>query len=215
MNQVEELERAILARAERLASEYRERAARSRDSILREAAERLRLREAREEGIAKALAERTFRQRVQASELKMQTHLDRTRWNLVLGVERRLAERMRAFIEDQVTYDAWLLSLIVEAAGVIESPEIQVAANAHDQRRLFMNWDTVIAALPHDKTATLVPAPEALHTLGGVLVTSADGRIRVDHTFEGRLERLRPRIRQTILERLLPGGFDTGNLFIG
>ena len=215
MNQVEELERAILARAERLAGEYRERAVRSRDSILREAAERLRLREAREEGIAKALAERTFRQRVQASELKMQTHLDRTRWNLVLGVERRLAERMRAFIEDQVAYDAWLLSLIVEAAGVIESPEIQVAANAHDQRRLFMNWDTVIAALPHDKTATLAPAPEAIDTLGGVLVTSADGRIRVDHTFEGRLERLRPRLQQTILERLLPGGFDTGNLFNG
>jgi V/A-type H+-transporting ATPase subunit E len=215
VNQVEELERAILARAERLAGEYRERAGRSRDSILREAAERLRLREAREEAAAKTLAERSFRQRVQASELKMQTHLDRTRWNLVLGVERRLAERMRAFIEDQVVYDAWLLSLIVEAAGVIESPEIQVTANAHDQRRLFMNWDTVVTALPHGTLATLAPAPEAIDTLGGVLVTSADGRIRVDHTFEGRLERLRPRIQQTILERLLPGGFDTGNLFIG
>jgi V/A-type H+/Na+-transporting ATPase subunit E len=215
VNQVEELERAILARAERLAGEYRERAGRSRDSILREAAERLRLREAREEAAAKTLAERSFRQRVQASELKMQTHLDRTRWNLVLGVERRLAERMRTFIEDEVTYDAWLLSLIIEAAGVIESPEIQVAANAHDQRRLFMNWDTVVTALPHGTLATLAPAPEAIDTLGGVLVTSADGRIRVDHTFEGRLERLRPRIQQTILERLLPGGFDTGNLFIG
>ncbi|MCK7582887.1 MAG: V-type ATP synthase subunit E [Chromatiales bacterium] len=215
MNQVEELERAILARAERLASEYRERTARSRDSILREAAERLRLREAREEGLAKTLAERSFRQRVQASELKMQTHLDRTRWNLVLGVERRLAERMQTFIEDQVAYDAWLLSLIIEAAGVIESPEIQIAANAHDQRRLFMNWDTVVAALPHGTLATLAPAPEAIDTLGGVLVTSADGRIRVDHTFEGRLERLRPRLQQTILERLLPGGFDTGNLFTG
>jgi len=215
VNQVEELERAILVRAERLAGEYRERAARSRDSILREAAERLRLREAREEAAAKALAERSFRQRVQASELKMQTHLDRMRWNLVLDVEQRLAERMRVFMEDEPTYDAWLLRLIVEAAGVMESSEILIAANAHDQRRLFMNWDTVAGALPHGKSAALVPAPEAIHTLGGVLVTSADGRIRVDHTFEGRLDRLRPRIQQTILERLLPGGFDTGSLFNG
>ena len=215
MNQVEELERAILTRAERLASEYRERAARSRDSILREAAERLRLRETREEATAKALAERSFRQRVQASELKMQTHLDRMRWNLVLDVEQRLADRMRVFMEDEPTYDAWLLRLIVEAAEVMESPEIQVTANAHDQRRLFMNWDTVVAALPHATEATLAPAPEAIQTLGGVLVTSADGRIRVDHTFEGRLERLRPRLQQTILERLLPGGFDTGSLFTG
>ncbi|NCC28348.1 MAG: ATPase, partial [Gammaproteobacteria bacterium] len=74
MNQVQELEQAILARAERLAGEYRDRANRSRDSILREAAERLRMRESREESIAKTLADRTFRQQVQASELKMQTH---------------------------------------------------------------------------------------------------------------------------------------------
>ena len=40
MTQVEDLERAILARAERLAAEFRERANRGRDSILREAAER-------------------------------------------------------------------------------------------------------------------------------------------------------------------------------
>ena len=83
MNQVQELERAILARAERLASEFRDRAQRSRDSILREAAERLRLREQREEAIAKALGERTFRQQVQASELKIQSQVDRMRWNLV------------------------------------------------------------------------------------------------------------------------------------
>jgi V/A-type H+-transporting ATPase subunit E len=46
-------------------------------------------------------------------------------------------------------------------------------------------------------------------------VESEDGRIRVDNTFEGRLERLRARIQQAILERLLPGGLDTGNLFGG
>jgi V/A-type H+-transporting ATPase subunit E len=36
-------------------------------------------------------------------------------------------------------------------------------------------------------------------------VASEDGRIRVDNTFEGRQERLRARIQQVILERLLPG----------
>ena len=86
MNQVEELERALLARAERLASAYREMTQRSRDTTLREAAERLRLREQREEAIARALGERAFRQQVQASELKMQSQLDRLRWNLVQDV---------------------------------------------------------------------------------------------------------------------------------
>jgi hypothetical protein len=97
VNQVQELEQAILARAERLATEYRERAQRSRDGILRDASERLRLREQREESIAKALGERTFRQQVQANELKMQSHLDRVRWNLVTDVQQRLRRRFERF----------------------------------------------------------------------------------------------------------------------
>jgi V/A-type H+/Na+-transporting ATPase subunit E len=215
VNQVDELERAILGRAERLAGEYRERAGRSRDSILREASERLRLREAREESIAKTLGERTFRQRVQASELKMQTHLDRVRWNLVQDVERRLADRMRAFMTDEAAYGAWIDRLIVVAADLIEAPHLRVSANAQDQRRLHARWESLVEELPPGKTATLAPTSDAIDTLGGVLITSNDQRIRVDHTFEGRLARLQPRIQQTILERLLPGGFETGNLFTG
>lgn len=213
MNQVQELEQAILARAERLAAEYRERANRSRDSILREASERLRLREAREEAIAKALAERTFRQRVQASELKMQSHLDLMRWNLVQDVEQRLGERMRAFMQDEQTYSNWLAALILGAATQIERDQLLVSANARDHQRLFARWDSIAGQLPKGRKATL--SETRIETLGGVLVTSADGSIRVDNTFEGRLERLRPRVQQVILERLLPSGFDTGNLFTG
>jgi V/A-type H+-transporting ATPase subunit E len=213
VNQVQELEQAILARAERLAGEYRERANRSRDSILREAAERLRMRESREESIAKTLADRTFRQHVQASELKMQTHLDRMRWNLVQDVERALAGRMKAFSDDLQRYDPWLDSLIAGAADTIEDKVLVVSANARDQKRLAARWEAILEALPAHKTATL--ADEPLVTLGGVLVTNSDRRIRVDNTYEGRLDRLRPTVQQVILERLLPSGFDTGNLFTG
>ncbi|MFB1485745.1 MULTISPECIES: V-type ATP synthase subunit E [unclassified Thiocapsa] len=213
MNQVQELEQAILARAERLAGEYRERANRSRDSILREAAERLRMRESREESIAKTLADRTFRQQVQASELKMQTHLDRMRWNLVQDVERALAGRMKAFSEDLGRYEPWLESLIVRAANLIEEKSLVVSSNARDLQRLAERWDAILETLPSHKTVTL--SKEPIETLGGVLVASRDRRIRVDNTYEGRLERLRPAVQQVILERLLPSGFDTGNLFSG
>jgi V/A-type H+/Na+-transporting ATPase subunit E len=213
VNQVQELEKAILARAERLAGEYRERANRSRDNILREAAERLRMRENREESIAKTLGERTFRQHVQASELKMQTHLDRMRWNLVQDVERALSGRMKAFSDDLQRYDPWLDTLITRAAALIESKVLVVSANARDQKRLANRWEAVLEALPAHKTATL--ADEPIETLGGVLVTDSDRRIRVDNTYEGRLDRLRPTVQQVILERLLPSGFDTGNLFTG
>jgi len=213
VNQVQELEQAILARAERLASEYRERAQRSRDTILREAAERLRLREQREESIAKSLGERTYRQQVQASELKMQSHLDRVRWNLVTDVENRLRERMQAFMADEARYTASLKAHLAQAAAEIEAGELVAELNAHDRRRLEPHWDAIAAETAPDKTIHL--AQEAIACLGGVRVTSKDNRIRVDNTFEGRLERLRSRIQQVILERLLPGGLETGNVFNG
>jgi V/A-type H+/Na+-transporting ATPase subunit E len=212
VNQVQELERAILARAERLAAEYRERAQRSRDSILRDAAERLRLREQREDAIAKALGERTFRQQVQASELKMQSQVDRVRWNLVRDVERRLTERVDALKADAPAYLALLQSLLAAAAKQIDG-DLTVAANAQDRRQLAAAWEETLETAAPARNVTL--ADEPIATLAGILVTNSDNTVRVDNTFEGRMERLRPRVQQVILERLLPTGFDTGNLFTG
>jgi V/A-type H+/Na+-transporting ATPase subunit E len=212
VNQVQELERAILDRAERLAAEYRDRAQRSRDSILREAAERLRLREQREEAIAKGLGERTFRQQVQASELKMQSQVDRVRWNLVKDVERRLTERIEALQEDEAAYLALLQDLLGAAAGQIDG-DLVVTANAQDRKRLAGAWDQICAAAAPGRAVTLAETP--IGALAGILVNNPDNTVRVDNTFEGRLERLRPRVQQVILERLLPTGFDTGNLFTG
>jgi V/A-type H+-transporting ATPase subunit E len=213
VTQAHELEEAILARAERLANEYRERANRARDQILRDAADKLRLREQREEAIAKALGERTYRQQVQAEELKLQSHLDRVRWNLVRDVEHRLAERMSTYAQDRGAYLKMLTGLVATAAAAIERDTLLVAANAHDTKLLQAHWSEVTAALPDGKQAALADDP--IDALAGVLVTSDDGRIRVDNTFEGRMARLRLRIQQRILERLLPAGLEAGALFGG
>jgi len=213
VNQVEELERALLARAERLASAYREMTQRSRDTILREAAERLRLREQREESIARSLGERAFRQQVQASELKMQSHLDRVRWNLVTDVEGRLRERLQTFMADEVAYSQTLEQFLIQAVAEIEAEQLVVEVNAQDHQRLAPQWESFARRISPDKHLHLAEHP--ISCLGGARVASADKRIQVDNTFEGRLERLRSRIQQVILERLLPGGLDTGNLFGG
>jgi len=211
LNQVQELEQAILARAERLAAEYQDRAQRSRDNILRAASDRLRLREEREEAIAKALGERTFRQQVQANELKLQGHLDRVRWNLVTDVQRRLGERMEAFRRDDPGYLDLLSAYLAQAAREIESDDLVAEVNPQDLSRLQQRWEEIAAKAAPGKSVQL--SPEPIESVGGVLVRSADNRIRVDNTFEGRLERLSQRVQQVILERLLPMGFESGNLF--
>ncbi|WP_462321732.1 V-type ATP synthase subunit E [Halochromatium sp.] len=213
MTQADQLENAILARAERLAKEYRERAQRSRDTILREAAERLRLREQREEAIAKTLGDRAYRQQVQAEELKLQSHLDLVRWNLVRDVEARLADQMHLYIKDSAAYIKTLTSLIGAALAEVEREEVEVRANSADLKLLKTHWSEITGSLPAGTQAKL--GDEPIETLGGVMVESSDGRIRVDNTFEGRLARLRTRLQQVILERLVPSGFETGSIFGG
>jgi V/A-type H+-transporting ATPase subunit E len=213
VTQADELEKAILARAERLAAEYRERAQRSRDTILRDAADKLRLREQREEAIAKTLGDRAYRQQVQAEELKLQSHLDLVRWNLVRDVEGRLGDQMRAHIKDDRAYLETLTGYIGAAVAEIERSEVSVRANNQDLKLLREHWDKVLAALPPGAKTTLSDQP--IETVGGVMIESSDGRIRVDNTFEGRLARLRARLQQAILERLVPGGFETGSIFGG
>lgn len=211
MTQADELEKAILARAERLANEYRERARRSRDNILRDAADRLRLREQREEAIAKTLGDRTYRQQVQAEELKLQSHLDLVRWNLVRDVEGRLAEQWKTHRKDNKAYLKTLIALVSAAVAQVERGEVEVLANSDDLKLLDGHWAEVAQALPSDAKASL--GERALDSLGGVMIISRDGRIRVDNTFEGRLARLRARLQQAILERLVPSNFDTGSIF--
>jgi V/A-type H+-transporting ATPase subunit E len=213
VTQADELENAILARAERLASEYRERAQRSRDNILRDAAEKLRLREQREEAIAKTLGDRAYRQQVQAEELKLQSHLDLVRWNLVRDVESRLAEQMEAHRKDSTAYLKTLQGFIQTALTEMERSQVILRANSADLKLLTKQWDRVAETLPADTQANLDENP--IETLGGVMIESSDGKIRVDNTFEGRLARLRSRLQQVILERLVPSGFDTGSIFGG
>ncbi len=202
MNRIEELESAILTRADRLAGEYRQRAERSRERILREAAEQLRLREEREVLIAKAMADRSYRRKVQANELKLRAHMDHLRWNLVRGVEQRLEERMQDFVKREDAYFKVLQGYLAQAARLIERDHLVAELNAHDRQRLLPRWEAFVAEAVADKHIELAEDP--LDTLGGVRVASLDGRIRLDNSFEGRRERLRPQLHQVIVERLIP-----------
>ena len=202
MNQVEALEKAILERAQMMADECAHRADAGRANILREASERLRLREEKETLLAKSQADRAYLRKVQADELKLRSKMDHMRWNLVKVVIDRLPERMQAMAEDESRYFEWLMQLVAQAAGQIEQPELEVSVNADDLRRLKSKWAQISGGLPSDKTVVLLD--QSIDTVGGCLVTTPDKRVQIDHTFEGRLARLERKVHQALVERLLP-----------
>ena len=207
-NQLAALEKAIMTRAEELAEEFNEKARRQRDSILREAAERLHIIEEREVLIAKAEAERHFRRVTQARELKLQGRLDQLRWEMVQTVQARLAERMQSFANDRPAYRAWVVEMIREAAAALPPGVLTAVVNGDDHRWLQEEWSTVATEAAPDRQIRLADTP--VWGTGGVRVKTEDNRAQVDNRFEGRLRRLEADIQRVILQQLFPADLSTG-----
>ncbi len=195
-----ELESALLARARALAEEHLAQAASACARIAAETNERLRLREEREILAAKAAAERAFRQRQQAAEIKQQEETDRLRWNLVLGMMDRLASELEQLSRDEKAYLPLLRRLLAQAAGAIEDRELVAELNARDRARLAADWEAFCRDAGAGKRIVL--ASETINCLGGVRVRNVADTVRVDNSFEGRLDRLQGALHQVAMERL-------------
>lgn len=198
--QAEGLESSLLATAKSLAQEYLERGRQGRDHILEEANERLRLREEREVSLAKAASERFYRQRVQAAQIRLQRQLDQLRWGLVQEVLEGLTQRLAEVVEREDEYLGLLQQWLGQAAERIEAGELVAEFNGRDLARVERDWVRFVAGAGTGKSVLL--APEARACSGGVLVRSADNRIRVDATFEGRRERYEEALYEVVMERL-------------
>jgi V/A-type H+/Na+-transporting ATPase subunit E len=210
---VDDLQKALLARAKALADEYLARAKRDRERLVAEAAERQRLRESREDGAARALAERAYRQIVQASEIEMREELDRARWVHVQAVIDALKERLEKIVADEQRYLPLLKGYLANAAQAIESDRLIAELSSKDYARFSARWDALAREAFPGKQITL--SPETRASIGGVRVTSDDNRIRVDNSFEGRMERLEVELERVITERLFAGAATMGALFNG
>jgi V/A-type H+-transporting ATPase subunit E len=210
---VDELQNALLARAKALADEYLARAKRDRERLIAEAAERQRMREEREDGAARALAERAYRQMVQASEIEMREQLDRARWVHVQAVIDALKDRLAKIVANEAEYLPLLKGYLTQAAQAIESDSLVAELSSHDYARFSQRWDAIAREAVPGKRITL--STETRNSIGGVRVSSEDNYIRVDNSFEGRMERLEVELERVITERLFAGAPSMGALFNG
>ncbi|TNF91819.1 MAG: V-type ATP synthase subunit E [Gammaproteobacteria bacterium] len=207
-----DLERAILERANTLADEYLERAERSRDSILREANERLRLREDREVQVGKFLSERDYMRKVQASELKFQRKLDTLSWSLVQEIFARLKHRLKDFAaQEGEEYLQLLGELLAEGCNSIGEAEVVAHMNSADHHRLADQWDSFSARYVPNYKVILHDVP--MDTIGGVMVRTKDDRVMVNNSFEGRMDRMQNELNEVVMERLFTSAEQLGHIY--
>jgi V/A-type H+-transporting ATPase subunit E len=211
--QVHELEAALLARARSLAEAHLRNARAARERIVAQCQERLRLREEKEVLAAKNLAEKQYRRKVQAAEIRQQGSLDRLRWNLVQSVLEQVKTRFVAMTANYAEYLPWLTKHLAAAGAALPSGRLRVSFNAADEKRLRPLWERLCGdALPGRE---VILDGEPCHTAGGFIVETEDRRTRLDETLEGRMERLQSDLHRAIMEHLFASVPDMGALFRG
>ena len=196
------LESALLAHAQKLAEEYLADARKVQQQINEDSNKQLRAEEEREVLSAKARAERLYQQRVQAAELDLRGELERVRWSLVTAVLDALPARLAELAQDESRYLPLLEAWLREGAQAIERDRLIARVNRRDLPLLSRAWPRLSREVAAGKAVQL--SEEPLDSLGGVLVSSADGEIRFDNTFEGRMERLDEALQRAVARLLIP-----------
>jgi V/A-type H+-transporting ATPase subunit E len=204
------LEKELLARAERLAEEYRENAHATAAGIVHEGEERTRSREELEVERATAAGERVYRQRVQAATLDFDAELERLRWTLIQEIIGSLRERLARFAEDRAGYLRLLRACLATAARDLGVPKLVAEMNARDLKQLAGSFGELAHAAVPDADVAL--SREPIDCIGGVTVRSSDETMRVDATFDGRIRRLEHRLVETIMQQLFGSRSEEGAL---
>jgi V/A-type H+-transporting ATPase subunit E len=199
---LDDLEQALMDRARRLADEYLARAESTRERMLRDENEHLRVREEREVLAAELEAERLYRSKVQATEMELRGELDRRRWEMVQQLKKRISKRL-----DEITvradYADLLQQFLAAAAEALRDEDGLVAQLCErDHARFAGEWSTWVETAAHGRSIAL--SDEHGNFSGGLLLRNADDTVRVDHSFEGRMERLEEQVNLVLTAELFP-----------
>jgi len=152
------------------------------------------------EAVAKILqsgarqADSLKRQMIGAAELKVRNAQLEAMEEAVSGAFSDAVKGIRKVPRER--YEKSVARLIKEGVEVI-GPKATVSCNSRDK-------DLVAAAAGRlsKGPVALTLGPSNLETAGGVVLTSADGNVRFDNTFEARLERMKPALRREVATML-------------
>ncbi|WP_099209542.1 V-type ATP synthase subunit E [Thermococcus henrietii] len=120
---------------------------------------------------------------------------------LIRQVIESLKERLANLPEDE--YFPMLVELTVKAVEELGTDKVVVRSNERTLKliveKLAEFREKLKEALGKDVEVTV---GEPIQTIGGILVESSDGSVRVDNTFEARIERFESDLRATIAKAL-------------
>jgi V/A-type H+-transporting ATPase subunit E len=196
--QVKALQDAIIQRANQLAEEHINKGKLTSQRILQDARDKLKLMEKKELLLAKDTSEREYHRLVQASEIHLQSEMDRNRWGLVQTVMDQVLQKIDKYAENSPEYQAMLKGLIENGVKELGVKELIAELNHRDQRQYGKTWDKFIEGID----AEIELSSTNCDCAGGVRLKSKDNSMMIDNTFEGIMARRSDELLRAIFERL-------------
>jgi V/A-type H+-transporting ATPase subunit E len=197
-DQVELLCQAITSQAKAEADQILARAREDADRRLREAEAGRQEVLARTKAEVEAQARLDARSRIDRAELEGKRQVSQARETWLTEVFAQTQARLQAF-RDTDGYQDWLRAELLAALRQLEGEDFRVTAHPDEVKWLTPDLlDQVSAA----RGCHLAWAPDPDLSPGGFVVIRADGRVRVDQTFAGIIERQRETLRAETARQL-------------
>jgi vacuolar-type H+-ATPase subunit E/Vma4 len=161
----------------------------------------------RQEILAKAdeRAKKIRAREVATAHVESQRVLLKAREDAVTNVVARIEEGLRALRKDAAQYRQSLLNLACEAIGSVGGNEVRLVVSNADREFLDHEFlDAVGTALRAQlgSAPAIVPEFREDDLDGGCVALSPNGRVVYENTFPRRLERMRRRLRASIVREI-------------
>ena len=171
------------AEAERILKHAKEEAERRYEEIIRKSKERIKDKK---------------RQAISLFELETKNNLLEAKEEIIEEVYDEAIKRLRQYTLTE-EYTNCILRLIREASRQIKSDALIIRLNERDYQILTKKR---LDELSRKLGVKIIKSDEKINCTGGVVVTSLDGKIIVDNTFENRLRILKDSLRTKIAKIL-------------
>jgi len=122
---------------------------------------------------------------------------------LIKDVLTEVKQEIYSIIKDQEQYQQLIIEFIKHSMLAISTNSdtnagLIVELNQNDYTNLLSQWPVIIKQLNCDNNIKL--SDQFHHMSGGIIVYNQKRSIRIDNTFEGRIERLSESIHQLVSE---------------
>jgi len=208
---IEEIEKTAASQSGRIIAEAKEKA----DEVVQQAQKKA----SEEEKIVLSRGEQEARRESQRILAEARIKARREKVRAQEEIVRRCFERAQGHLKtlaeqhshQGMEYKKVLARLLRESIDAAGADSLEVLANPRDHELLKGILPAASETKGQEGThIALTISPEGIHCVGGLAVRSADGKIKVDNTFEARFKRFREILRTQAAQQLFSGAQPDG-----